>query len=363
MRIAQVSPLYERVPPKLYGGTERVVYWLVEQLVRQGHDVTLFASGDSCTSAQRLVAPCRTALRLDPEVNDPLAHHYIMLDQVFAEASSFDIIHFHIGYLHFPLTQRCNVPHVTTVHGRLDIPDLVPLYKRFNDVPLVSISDDQRRYLWWANWQGTVYHGLPRDLFFYQEPKGDYLAFLGRIASEKRLDHAIEIATRSGMKLKVAAKIDAADRKYFHEVIEPLLDNPLVECIGEIGDEEKQNFLCNARALLFPIDWPEPFGLVLLEAIACGTPVVAFRRGSVPELIEDGLTGFVVEDVEQAVRALSNLETFDRKRCRREFERRFSVERMTDDYLQIYQRVITDHRRRGADYRGSISNFAARTAE
>jgi glycosyltransferase involved in cell wall biosynthesis len=362
MRIAQVSPLYESVPPKLYGGTERVVYWLVQELVRQGHDVTLFASGDSVTSAQRLVAPCRTALRLDGQVKEPLAHHYIMLDQIFDEAASFDVIHFHIGYLHFPLTRRYPVPHVTTLHGRLDIPDLVPLYKKFYGMPLVSISEDQRRYLPWANWQGTVYHGLPLTLYSCQEAKGDYLAFLGRISSEKRLDRAIDIATRSGMKLKVAAKVDAADQKYFHEVIEPLLDNPLVECIGEINDEGKQEFLGNARALLFPIDWPEPFGLVLIEAMACGTPVIAFGRGSVPELIEEGITGFVVDDVDQAVAALPKLQRFDRNRCRRVFEQRFSATRMTEDYLQIYRRIIEDQHPSLAYYRDSISNFVSRTS-
>jgi glycosyltransferase involved in cell wall biosynthesis len=364
MRIAQVAPLYESVPPKLYGGTERVVYWLVEELVRQGHDVTLFASGDSVTSARRLIAPSCTALRLDPEVKEPLAHHYIMLDQIFAEATSFDIIHFHIGYLHFPLSRRHNVPHITTVHGRLDIPDLMPLYKRFSDIPLVSISDEQRRHLSCAvNWQGTVHHGLPLELYSCRETKADYLAFLGRISPEKRLDRAIEIATRAGMKLKIAAKIDAVDRKYYHKTIEPLLDNPLVDCIGEIDDEGKQELLCNARALLFPIDWPEPFGLVMIEAMACGTPVVAFRRGSVPELIEDGITGFIVENVEQAVAALPKLESFDRQRCRQTFERRFSVTRMTEEYLRVYQRVIEGPRVMPVDYHGSISELAARPAD
>jgi glycosyltransferase involved in cell wall biosynthesis len=343
MKIAQVSPLYERVPPQLYGGTERVVYWLVEELIRQGHDVTLFASGDSVTSA-RLVAPCRSALRLDPQVKEPLAHHYIMLDQLFEEAASFDVVHFHIGYLHFPLARRHQIPHLTTLHGRLDIPDLVPLHKKFSEMPLVSISNHQRRHLEWANWQGTVYHGLPLDLLSFQHPRDDYLAFLGRISPEKRLDRAIEIATRAGMKLKVAAKVDAADREYFHEVIEPLLNNPLVECIGEIDDAAKQEFLGNAHALLFPIDWPEPFGLVLIEAMACGTPVIAFPHGSVPEIVEEGVTGFIVEDVDEAVSALSRLRDFDRKRCRLVFERRFSVGRMTDDYLAIYRQIIEHHR-------------------
>ena len=363
MRIAQVSPLYESVPPKLYGGTERVVYWLVEELVRQGHDVTLFASGDSVTSAQRLVAPCHAALRFDPKVKEPLAHHYVMLDQVFEEAASFDVIHFHIGYLHFPLSRRYGVAQITTLHGRLDIGDLVPLYKRFSEMGVVSISDYQRRYLPWANWLGTVHHGLPLDLYSCAKAGGGYLAFLGRISPEKGLDRAIEIATRAGMKLKVAAKIDAVDRQYFQEIIQPLLDNPLVECIGEINDEGKQEFLSNAYALLFSIDWPEPFGLVLIEALACGTPVIAFGRGSVPELIEDGVTGFIVDNIEQAVAALPKVRRLDRNRCRQTFEQRFSVTRMTDDYLKIYRRAIEDQRARDADIRGSISNFVARTTD
>jgi glycosyltransferase involved in cell wall biosynthesis len=359
MRIAQVAPLYESVPPKLYGGTERVVHWLVEELVRQGHEVTLFASGDSVTSA-RLVSPCSTALRLAGDVKEPLAYHYVMLDQVFEEAESFDIIHFHIGYLHFPLAQRCGVPHITTVHGRLDIPDLVPLYKKFSGMPMVSISDHQREYLSLAEWQATIHHGLPAELFSHREYRGDYLAFLGRISPEKRLDRAIEIATRAGMRLKVAAKVDPADREYFHEVIEPLLDNPLVELCGEIDDRGKQEFLCNAYALLFPIDWPEPFGLVLIEAMACGTPVVAFRRGSVPEIVENGITGYIVEDVDDAVDAVSKLRNFDRKRCRERFENRFTVAQMTEKYVQIYQRLIDGCRRdEPVAYRGSISNFAA----
>jgi glycosyltransferase involved in cell wall biosynthesis len=342
MRIAQVSPLYESVPPKLYGGTERVVSYLTEELIEQGHDVTLFASGDSITKA-RLVAPCARALRLNRNAEEPLAYHYIQLDQVFAEAEDFDIIHFHIGYLHFPLFRRQATPHLTTVHGRLNIDDLVPLYKRYREIPLISISNDQRRPLSWANWQGTVYHGLPLDMHRYnQRAKGNYLAFLGRVSPEKRLDRAIEIATRAGMKLKIAAKIDAVDRDYFHQIIEPLLADPLVECIGEIDDRDKQDFLGNAYALLFPIDWPEPFGLVIIEALACGTPVIAFRRGSVPELIEDGVTGFIVDDVDQAVAALPKVKSLDRKRCRQVFEERFSAARMTHDYLQIYSRMIDD---------------------
>lgn len=341
MKIAQVAPLYESVPPKLYGGTERVVSYLTEELIRLGHDVTLFASGDSTTKA-RLVAPCARALRLDAAVKEPLVHHYIQLDQVLEEVEQFDIIHFHVGYLHFPLFNRQSVPHITTLHGRLDIDDLVPLYKRYGEIPLVSISNDQRRPLAWANWQGTVYHGLPDDLHFVGTGRGEYLAFIGRIAEEKRPDRAIEIATRAGMKLKIAAKIDAVDREYFHQKIEPMLANPLVECVGEIDDRRKQDFLGNASALIFPIDWPEPFGLVIIEALACGTPVIAFRRGSVPELIEDGVTGFIVDDIDQAVAALAKVKDLDRQRCRQVFEERFSVARMTRDYLQIYSRIIKD---------------------
>jgi len=363
MKIAQVSPLYESVPPKLYGGTERVVDWLVKELVRQGHEVTLFASGDSATSAHKLVAPCGTALRLDCDVQEPLAHHYIMLDQLFEEAASFDIIHFHIGYLHFPLARRYRAPQITTLHGRLDITDLIPLYKRYREMPLVSISNDQRRPLPWANWRGTVYHGMPLDLYSYQDSEGDYLAFLGRISPEKRLDRAIEIATRAGMKLKVAAKIDAADKEYFQAVVEPLLGNPLVECVGEINDRDKQEFLGNACALLFPIDWPEPFGLVLIESMACGTPVVAFGHGSVPELIEEGVTGFVVNNVDEAVKAVSRIQDLDRLRCRQAFEERFSVTRMTADYLQIYRQLIEDQKT-GAetDNFSAIADLASRAS-
>jgi len=339
MRIAQVAPLYESVPPKFYGGTERVVSYLTEELVRQGHEVTLFASGDSETQA-RLVAACPRGLRHDPHVREPLAHHYIQLDQVLAQADRFDIIHFHSGYLHFPVAHRSATAHLTTLHGRLDIPDLMPLYRRYRGMPLVSISDDQRRPLPWANWQATVYHGLPTELHYCGTGEGDYLAFLGRVSAEKRLDRAIEIAIRAGMKLKVAAKIDQADREYYHETIEPLLDHPLIEWLGEIGDGDKQEFLGNARALLFPIDWPEPFGLVLIEAMACGTPVIAFRRGSVPELIQDGPSGFIVDSIEEAVAASARISYLDRQECRRLFEQRFSAERMTRDYVALYEQII-----------------------
>ncbi|HET9530343.1 MAG TPA: glycosyltransferase family 4 protein [Blastocatellia bacterium] len=339
MRIAQVSPLYESVPPKMYGGTERIVSFLTEELVRQGHEVTLFASGDSVTGAE-LVACSPKSLRLDSGCIDYLAPHFVMLERAFESAHRFDIIHFHIDYLHFPLSSRLGESQVTTLHGRLDIPQLVPLYKRYPDMPVVSISNSQRAPLSWINWQGTVYHGLPDGLLTCSEKPGDYLAFLGRCSPEKRLDLAIEIARRVRMKLKVAAKVDKVDQDYFNEVLKPLIKDPCVEFIGEISEREKQEFLGNAYGLLFPIDWPEPFGLVMIEAMACGTPVIAFRRGSVPEVMEDGVTGFVVDNVEEAASAVEKLSTLDRRRCRAVFDRRFTARRMTDDYLAIYRQII-----------------------
>jgi glycosyltransferase involved in cell wall biosynthesis len=339
VKIAQVAPLYESVPPKYYGGTERVVSYLSEELVRQGHEVTLFASGDSVTKA-RLVAPCRRALRLDKRCLDQLAHHVLMLELILREASGFDIIHFHIDYLHFPLSRRQSIPHLTTLHGRLDIPDLVPLYEEFSDIPVVSISNTQREPLPWLNWLGTVYHGLPEDLYRFREAPGQYLAFLGRVSPEKRVDRAIEIAKRIGMQIRVAAKVDAVDREYFEDVVAPLLNDPLVEYVGEIGDGEKDEFLGNAYALLFPIDWPEPFGLVMIEAMACGTPVIAYRSGSVPEVIDDGVTGFIVEGLEDAVKAAERISTLSRKRCWELFEQRFVASRMAADYVAIYERLI-----------------------
>ena len=339
MRIAQVSPLYESVPPKMYGGTERIVSYLTEELVKQGHEVTLFASGDSITSAN-LVACSRVSLRLDPNCIDPLAHHYVMLEKVFEDISHFDIIHFHIDYLHFPLSKRLKAPNLTTLHGRLDMPDLRPLYNRYREMPLVSISDAQREPLAFANWRATVYHGIPEHLYRFREAPGDYLAFLGRISPEKRVDRAIEIAVRVGMKLKIAAKVDKVDSEYFEADIKPLLSHPLVEFIGEIGEAEKDEFLGNAYALLFPIDWPEPFGLVMIEAMSCGTPVIAFRRGSVGEVLREGVSGFIVEDVEQAVKAVEQVANLDRKRCRRLFEERFTAGHMTRDYLAVYRQVV-----------------------
>jgi glycosyltransferase involved in cell wall biosynthesis len=339
MRIAQVAPLFESVPPKLYGGTERIVSWLTEELVRLGHDVTLFASGDSMTTA-RLVAGCPQSLRLNPQCIDQLAHHVNMLQNVFSEKDNFDLVHFHIDYLHFPLSRQARLPNVTTLHGRLDIPDLAPLYRTFSDMPVVSISDAQRRPLPWANWQATVHHGLREDsLAFYGEP-GQYLVFLGRTSPEKGLDQAIKIAKRVGMPLKIAAKIDRADEPYFETVIKPLLNDPLIEFIGEIGYSEKNAFLGNAAALLFPINWPEPFGIVMIEALACGTPVIAYPFGSVPEVIENGVTGFLVRDVKSAVKAVERISKIDRAQCRQRFEERFTLARMTQDYLAIYDRIV-----------------------
>ncbi len=340
MKIAQVAPLYESVPPQCYGGTERVVSYLTEELVRQGHEVTLFASGDSVTQAE-LVAACPRSLRLHDGCVDQLAHHVLMLEQVFRQAERFDVLHFHCDYLHFPLSRRAWVPHVTTLHGRLDLPDLQPLYREYAEQPLVSISDAQRGPLPWVNWQGTVYHGLPLDLHTFRDGPGQYLAFLGRISPEKRVDRAIEIAKAVGMPLKIAAKVDRADREYYEQQIKPMLRDAgsLVEFLGEVGGATKDEFLGNAHALLFPIDWPEPFGLVMIEALACGTPVIAFPKGSVPEVMTDGVTGFVVSSVEEAARAVGRVGELSRRRCREVFEERFSAPRMARDYLAIYRRL------------------------
>ena len=342
MKIAQIAPLYESVPPKLYGGTERIVSYLTEELVARNHDVTLFASADSVTRA-RLVPASESALRLSPTpVVDTVAHYVRLLELVFREAHQFDVLHFHIDYLHFPFTKRQPVPTVTTLHGKLSIPDLVPLYKEFREMNVVSISDAQRQPLPWIGWCGTVYHGIPENLYHFHETPGEYLAFLGRICPEKRVDRAIEIAKRSGRKLKIAAKVDPADREYFSEYIKPLLKHPLIEFIGEIGEDQKDEFVGNALALLFPIAWPEPFGLVLIEAMACGTPVIAYNEGAVPEIIEDGKTGFIVDNQNDAVAAVDRLGLIDRKSCRKEFEKRFSAHRMTSDYLAIYERIRSE---------------------
>jgi glycosyltransferase involved in cell wall biosynthesis len=339
MKIAQVAPLFESVPPKYYGGTERVVSYLTEELVRQGHHVTLFASGDSVTQAQ-LVPSCPHSLRLDKQCVDQLAHHIVLLEQVFRQANAFDLIHFHIDYLHFPLSARQHIPHVTTLHGRLDIPDLVPVYEMFPTMPMTSISEAQRAPLSWLNWQGTVYHGLPEDLYTFRDTPGTYLAFLGRISPEKGVDHAITIAQRAGMPLKIAAKVDQADSEYFRKVVQPLLDDPQVQYVGEVGEGHKDDFLGQAYALLFPIEWPEPFGLVMIEALACGTPVIAYRRGAVPEVLEDGVTGYIVDGIEDAVQAVAQVSAISRTRCREVFEKRFSASRMARDYLRIYRRLL-----------------------
>lgn len=340
MKIAQIAPLMESVPPKLYGGTERIVSYITEELVRQGHEVTLFASADSVTSAE-LVPVCETALRLDPQVKDALPHHLVLLDEVHRRAAEFDVLHFHIDLVHGPMVRNFGVPTVTTLHGRLDLPDLQPYYRTFGDLPLVSISNDQRRPLPPVNWVGTVHHGLPVDLLKPTfAPKGDYLAFLGRISPEKRPDRAIAIAAATGMKLKIAAKIDKADQLYWDEVIAPMVRAyPDIEYIGEIGEGQKAEFLGNARALLFPIDWPEPFGLVMIEAMACATPTIAFRCGSVPEVIDEGESGFIVDNVEEAVAAVGQLDRLDRRRVRQTFDRRFTAERMVTHYLTIFRQL------------------------
>ena len=339
MRIAQVSPLFESVPPKLYGGTERVVSYLTEELVAQGHDVTLFASADSVTTAQ-LVPVCERSLRLDRHCVDQMSHHVRQIEDVYRRASDFDVLHFPIDYLPYPLSSRMGAARLTTLHGRLDIPDLQPLYRSFPEEPVVSISDDQRSPLPWLNWQTTIHHGLPSKLLRLHPRPGQYLAFLGRISPEKRPDRAIELARRTGFPLKIAAKVDRADKEYFEAKIEPLLkDNPVVEYIGEIGEQEKDEFLGNAAGLLFPIDWPEPFGLVMIEAMACGTPVVAWRGGSVPEVIEHGGNGFIVENMKEAEAALGKLASIDRRRCRAIFDARFSATRMARDYVEAYRKI------------------------
>src|SRR5437773_9797756 len=339
MRIAQVAPLIESVPPKHYGGTERIVSYLTEELVRAGHDVTLFASGDSVTSA-RLIAPCQRSLRKNERCKDPVAREVLLLDHVIEHVDEFDLIHFHTGYLHFPISRYLRVPHVTTLHGRLDMSDMAPVFERFRNVPVISISNAQRQPLPWANWQATIYHGLPSEFFAFQPNQGGYLAFLGRISPEKRVDRAIEIAKRVSMPLKIAAKVDRVDRRYFKRDIEPLLTQSHVEWVDEISDQQKNEFLGNAYALLFPIDWPEPFGLVMIEAMACGTPIIAYDRGSVPEVMENGVTGFVVRALDDAVEATRQVRNVSRAGCREVFEQHFTVTRMANDYMNVYEWVV-----------------------
>ncbi len=337
MRIAQIAPLHEAVPPKLYGGTERVVAYLIEELVALGHDVTLFASGDSITSA-RLHPVWPRALRLDPAIRDPIAPHMLLMEEVRRQAEDFDVLHFHMDYWPFSMFSRQRVPFVTTLHGRLDLPELQPVFDTFPNVPVVSISHSQRRPLPQAHYVATVHHGLP-DKAIAPVPgiKPEYLAFLGRIAPEKGPDRAIRIARACGIPLKIAAKVDKVDQHYFETVIRPMLDGPGVEMIGEISEAEKPAFLSGAIGLLMPIDWPEPFGLVMIEAMGCGAPVIAFNRGSVPEVIENGLTGFIVEDEMGAIGAVGRLSTLSREKVRGRFEQRFTARRMAEDYLAVYR--------------------------
>jgi glycosyltransferase involved in cell wall biosynthesis len=339
MHIAQVAPLTEAIPPKLYGGTERVVSWLTEELIGLGHEVTLFASGDSVTSA-RLEAVWPRALRLDGAVRDPNALHIVMLERVYQRAGDFDFLHCHLDYYPFSLFSRQPTPFVTTLHGRLDLPEHQPVFETFRAMPVVSISNAQRRPLPQANWVRTVHHGLPVDLLRPQPVRPSYFAFLGRIAPEKGIDRAIRIARHCGVPLKVAAKVDRADQDYYDQQIAPMIRSENVEYIGEITDRDKSQFLSGAVALLVPIDWPEPFGLVMIEAMACGTPVIAFNRGSVPEIVEDGLTGFIVEDQAGAIGAVDRLAQLSRKKIRRRFEERFTARRMAQDYLSVYRSLM-----------------------
>jgi|1186.fasta_scaffold160388_1 glycosyltransferase involved in cell wall biosynthesis len=341
MKIAQIAPLMESVPPRFYGGTERVVSNLTEELVRLGHNVTLFASGDSVTSAA-LVSCATVALRLDPQVIDPIPYYMLMLDRVRQQAADFDILHFHIDYLHFPLFRYLAGRTVTTLHGRQDLPDIKPIFLAFDEMPLVSISSAQRCPVGSANFVATIHHGLPLDLLKPNfDPRGGYLAFIGRISPEKRPDRAIAVARSLGMPLKIAAKIDRVDQAYFENKIAPLIGDG-VEFIGEINEQNKIGFLGEATGLLFPIDWPEPFGLVMIEAMACGTPVLAFRCGSVPEIVDEGVSGMIVETVEEAIAAVPRLMAMDRRAVRKQFELRFSSARMASDYVHLYRRMLRD---------------------
>jgi glycosyltransferase involved in cell wall biosynthesis len=351
MKIAQVSPLYESVPPKLYGGTERVVHYITEELVAQGHDVTLFASGDSKTKAN-LFAAHPSALRLDESCVDQMAPHMIMIEQVEKLAGEFDIIHSHIDYLYYPVMRlKPHNNYINTLHGRLNIPELVPMYSEYNDIPVVSISDAQRAPLPHANWLGTVYHGLPLDLHYLVRKPQQYLAFLGRISPEKRVDRAIEAAIKTGIPLKIAAKIDKQDQDYYNSEIKHLMDHPLIEYIGEINDHEKQEFLGNAMGLLFLIDWPEPFGLAMIEAMACGTPVIAYGHGSVTEVVDDCISGFIVNSQQQAVDRIERLTLLSREKVRQVFEERFSAPRMARDYVALYQKILSGATRDLPSYR------------
>ena len=344
MRIAQIAPLTESVPPKLYGGTERAVSYITEALVELGHDVTLFASGDSLTSA-KLEPVWPRALRLDPGIRDRIAPHMLLMEMVRRQADQFDVLHFHMDYYSFSVFKRQETPFVTTLHGRLDLPEQQPVFDTFNTAPVISISNAQRQPIPQARWLRTVYHGLPETLYTPQPVEQRYLAFLGRISPEKRVDTAIRIAGRCGLPIRIAAKVDEADREYFERDIKPLLALPHVEYVGEINDSQKAEFLSGAHALLFPIDWPEPFGLVMIEAMACGTPVIAFNRGSVPEVVEEGVTGFIVEDEIGAVAAVNRISRVSRAGVRRRFEERFTSHRMAQEYVTAYEAVIRANKR------------------
>jgi glycosyltransferase involved in cell wall biosynthesis len=343
LRIAQVAPLIERVPPEGYGGTERVVSWLTEELVRQGHHVTLFATGDSRTSA--VLVPCADrALRTPEGTLDPIPWHLAMLERVEARARSFDVVHYHTELLHLPIARRSRTPSITTLHGRLDIPGCPELLQHYDDVQFVSISDAQRKPAPRASWLATVYHGLPKETYARGDGEGDYLVFLGRFSREKRPDRAIEISVRSGVALEIAAKVDPADRDYFVREVQPLLSTPGVHVVGEVDERQKRPLLGRARALVFPIDWPEPFGLVMIEAMLCGTPVIGFRAGSVPEIVDDGVTGFVVDDIDGAVRAVEQVRALDRRKIRAVAEARFSAPAMAARYVGLYERLAASVR-------------------
>jgi|SRR6187402_1099816 len=345
MRIAQIAPLFESVPPDLYGGSERVVSWLTEEMVRMGHEVTLFASGDSRTSAT-LVPGCERALWRDSSCRETLPHHVLLVEEVFRRASEFDVLHFHCDYVHFPLVRRHQAATLTTMHGLLHPPDLRRLLEEYYDVPLVSISQSQRSPIPTANWKGSVHHGLPSDLHTFRETAEEYIAFLGRISPDKGVERAIDLAIKTQIPLRIAAKIYEEDRSYFHQKIEPLLKEHagLVEFLGEVGGKDKDDFLGNAKALIFPVEWPEPFGLVMIEALACGTPVLAWNRGAVPEVIDHGVNGFTVDSVIQAIECLPLLNKIDRRTCRLSFEKRFRSEQMAEKYISLYQGQIDNLR-------------------
>lgn len=362
MKIAQVAPLFESVPPQLYGGTERVVSYLTEELVSLGHDVTLFASGDSRTNA-KLRPMCDQALRLSKVPRDHLVQHLLMVNRVFNEAHLFDIIHFHIDHLHFPLARLARTPHITTLHGRQDLYDLQYIYDEFSELPIISISNSQRKPLPQPNWHATVYHGLPEQMLSFHAAPGNYFAFLGRISPEKGIETAIQIALALGTELRIAAKVDPVNEDYFNRHIKKFLDEPLINFIGEIGEREKNHFLGNASALLFPIEWPEPFGLVMIEAMACGTPVIAFPRGSVPEIIQHGVTGFIVDNASEAVAAAQKIQSIDRSNCRRVFEERFSSRRMAEEYLNVYRNLLAAQEKNDFTYQNGESNYGRRYSD